>query len=247
MFPYDSALLAATPSAPQSIGEVLAGMRAMDALFLDGDGLRWFHRLYLQVTEAVAARLAGGGFANGTWLADLDVQFAGLYFDALRRQLSGQAAPGCWRALLDRRADAPVARIQFALAGVNAHINHDLPFAIVATCRRAGTAPRHGATEYADYTAVNATLNTLIDTAKAELMVRLLGDPLPAVSHLEDRLAAWSVSAAREAAWTNGEVMWGIGGDRLLASRFEGMLDGLTAVAGKTLMAPVPVALAQAG
>ncbi len=247
MFPYDSALLAATPSAPQSIGEVLAGMRAMDALFLDGDGLRWFHRLYLKVTEAVAARLAGGGFTNGTWLADLDVQFAGLYFDALRRQLSGQTAPGCWRALLDRRADAPVARIQFALAGVNAHINHDLPFAIVATCRRVGTAPRHGSTEYADYTALNATLNTLIDTAKAELMVRLLGDPLPAVSHLEDRLAAWSVSAAREAAWTNGEVMWGIGGDRLLASRFEGMLDGLTAVAGKTLMAPVPVALAQAG
>jgi Family of unknown function (DUF5995) len=246
MFSYDSALLAATPVSPQSIGDVLAGMRAMDAVFIDGDGLRWFHRLYLQVTEAVAARLAGGGFANGAWLADLDVQFAGLYFDALRRQLGGQTAPGCWRALFDHRADSPVARIQFALAGVNAHINHDLPFAVVATCGREGAAPRHGSTEYTDYTAVNSTLDSLIDTAKAELMVRLLGDPLPAVSHLEDRLAAWSVSAAREAAWTNGEVMWGIGGDRLLAGRFEAMLDGLTAVAGKTLMAPVPLVLAQA-
>ena len=177
MFSYDSALLAATPASPQSIDDVLAGMRAMDALFIEGDGLFWFHHLYLQVTEAVAARVAGGGFTNSAWLADLDVQFAGLYFDALRRQLSGAAAPGCWRALFDHRADAAVARIQFALGGVNAHINHDLPFAIVATCRRAGSAPLHGSAEYRDYTAVNSTLDSLIDTAKKELMVRLLGDP----------------------------------------------------------------------
>ena len=246
MFSYDAALLAATPASPQSIDDVLAGMRAMDALFIEGDGLFWFHHLYLQVTEAVAARVAGGGFTNSAWLADLDVQFARLYFDALRRQIGGAAAPGCWRALFDHRADAAVARIQFALGGVNAHINHDLPFAIVATCRRAGSAPLHGSAEYRDYTAVNSTLDSLIDTAKKELMVRLLGDPLPSVSLLEDRLAAWSVAAARESAWTNGEVMWVTGGDRLLAPRFEAMLDGLTAVAGKTLMAPVPIVLAQA-
>jgi hypothetical protein len=246
MFPYDSALLAAIP-VPRSIGDVLAGMRAMDALFADGDGLRWFHRLYLQVTDAVAARVAAGGFGNSAWLAGLDVRFASLYFDALRAQLSGRTAPGCWRALFDRRADAAVARIQFALAGVNAHINHDLPVAIVAACRTAGVAPRHGSPDYSDYTAVNSTLDSLIDAARKELMVRLLGDPLPAVSLLEDRLAAWSVAAAREAAWTNGEVLWGLGGNPSLAGRFDVMLDGLAAVAGKTLMVPVPMAAVQAG
>ncbi len=246
MFPYDEALLAAIP-VPQSIGDVLTGMRAMDALFADTDGLRWFHRLYLQVTEAVAERVAAGSFANSAWLAALDVQFAGLYFDALREQLSGRRAPDCWRALFDRRQDAAAARIQFALAGVNAHINHDLPVAIVAACRAAGAAPRHGSPDYMDYTAVNSTLDSLIDTARKELMVRLPGDPLPAVSHLEDRLAAWSVAAAREAAWTNGEVLWGIGEDSSLATRFVAMLDGLAAVAGKTLMVPVPMVAAQAG
>ncbi len=244
MSPYDSALLAAIPE-PHSIGEVLAGMRSMDALLADDDGLRWFHRLYLQVTEAVASRVAGGGFATAAWLAELDVQFAKLYFTALRASLSGRSAPGCWRALFDRRADAAVARIQFALAGVNAHINHDLPAAIVAACRKLGVVPRHGSAEYADYTAVNSTLDSLIEQAKQELMVRLPGDPLPPVSHLEDRLAAWSVSAARESAWTNCEVLWVLSAEPPLAARFEQTLDGLATVAGKTLLVPVPLAAVQ--
>jgi hypothetical protein len=108
-----------------------------------------------------------------------------------------------------------------------------------------GGVPRHGSGEYADYTAVNSTLDGLIETAKRELMVRLLGDPLPPVSRLEDRLAAWSVAAAREAAWTNSEVLWVLGSK--LAERFEETLDGLAAVAGKTLLVPVPVAMAQIG
>ncbi len=245
MFPHDAALLAAIPS-PRTIDEVLPGMQSMDALLTDGDGLRWFHRLYMEVTQAVAARTSSGGFTNTTWLAALDVQFANFYFAALRAYLSGGRASGCWRALFDRRADAAVARIQFALAGMNAHINHDLPLAIVATCRQTGIVPLHRSPEYADYTSVNSTLNTIIDTAKQELMVRLLGDPLPSVSHLEDRLAAWSLASAREAAWTNAEVLWGIGAVSPLASRFDDMLDGLAAVAGKTLLVPVPLAAVQA-
>jgi len=245
MSPYDAALLAVIPS-PRTIDEVLPGMQAMDALFTDGDGLRWFHRLYLEVTQAVATRTSSGGFTNSAWLAALDVQFANLYFDALRAYLSGGRASGCWSAMFDRRTDAAVARIQFALAGMNAHINHDLPLAIVATCRETSVVPRHGSPEYADYTSVNSTLNTLIDRAKQELMVRLLGDPLPPISHLEDRLAAWGLASARESAWTNAEVLWGIGAVSPLATRFEDTLDGLASLAGKTLMVPVPLAAVQA-
>jgi hypothetical protein len=49
---------------------------------MDGDGLKWFNWLYLQVTQAVEARVASGGFADPAWLAQLDVQFAHLYFSA---------------------------------------------------------------------------------------------------------------------------------------------------------------------
>jgi hypothetical protein len=244
VFPYDPALLAAIPSKPRSIPEVLAAMDTIEASLQDADGLKWFHWLYLQVTRAVETRVVSGGFASLAWLAELDVQFAGLYFNALRQNLQGQRAPGCWRSLFDRRNQVLVARIQFAMAGVNAHINHDLPIAIVNTCLATGTVPLHGSPEYLDYTAVNTTLDSLVDMAKRELRMRLLGDALPPVSHLETTLAAWNMAAAREAAWTNAEILWSLRGMPALSKRFLDGLDGLTSVAGKSLLTPGPVALA---
>ena len=241
MFPYDSALLDAVGARPRTIDDVLATMLSMEAFFTDGDGLKWFHRLYRQVTQAVKECVAAGGFSDPPWLANLDVQFASLYFEALRQWLSGERAPGCWRALFERRNQASLARIQFALAGINAHINHDLPVAIGSTCQAAGAAPQHGSHRYADYTALNTTLDSLVETAKRELMVRLLGDALPPVSHLEDAVAAWSVAAARETAWTNSEVLWGLRAAPPLSARYLDGLDGVTALAGKVLLAPVPL------
>jgi len=69
--------------------------------------------------------------------------------------------------------------------------------------------------------------------------VRLLGDALPPVSSLEDTLAAWSVAAAREAAWTNAELLWHLADTPLLADGFMDTLDGMTALASKTLLVAV--------
>jgi hypothetical protein len=246
MFAYDPEILAAVEQPPQSIPDVLANMRAIDALCIAGDGLKWFNQLYLQVTQAVEARVSAGDFGNPAWLAELDVQFATLYFNALKNSLSGQDKPGaaptpeCWQVMFDKRNQTALARIQFAFAGMNAHIDHDLAFAVVNTCKATGTQPVHGSSIYIDYTAVNSTLNTLIDTAKTELQVRLLGDALPPVSHLEDTLAAWSLSAAREAAWANAEHLWALRSFPALLDGFEDMLDGFTATIGKTLLIPVP-------
>src|SRR5205807_597823 len=117
------------------------------------------------------------------WLAELDVQFARLYFAALRDFLSGDDIPGCWYALFSCRDQVLTARIQFAMAGINAHINHDLPEAIVSTCLIRHTSPTHGSPQYADYTSINGTLDSLIEAAKKILHVRLLGEVLPPVSH----------------------------------------------------------------
>jgi hypothetical protein len=240
MFAYDPALLAALQTVPQSVADVLRTMRAIDAACTDGDGLKWFNWLYLRVTEAVEARLASGGFTDPAWLAQLDVQFARLYFGALDAALSGRPRPGCWRALFDSRNRPAVARIQFALAGVNAHINHDLCQAIVSTCRASACPPQHISTQYKDYTALNTTLDGLIDFAKQNLHVRLLGDPLPPVSRLEDTIAAWSMSAAREQAWQNSEVLWFLRDSPPLSANFTDTLDCLTTVAGKALLVAVP-------
>jgi hypothetical protein len=57
---------------------------------------------------------------------------------------------------------------------------------------------------------------------------------------LDNTLAAWSVSAAREAAWNNAELLWHLADAPLIAAAFLDTLDGLTAVASKTLLVPIP-------
>jgi hypothetical protein len=239
-FPYDPVLVSALRNSPHTVADVLETMRTIDAACVDGDGLKWFNLLYLQVTQAVAQGIAVGGFNDPAWLAELDVQFARLYFDALGASLRGAPCSSCWRAMLAVRGNTRLARIQFALAGVNAHINHDLPAAIVATCGATGTAPDRGTPQCADYTDLNATLDTLIDSAKRTLHVRLLGDQLPPVSTLEDTIAAFGVKAARDKSWTNAQVLWHLQSSPVLVSGFDDSLDGITSVVSKTLLVPVP-------
>jgi hypothetical protein len=249
MFSYDSALVAAVATAPSSVPEVVQILENIGSVCADADGLKWFNWIYLQVTEAVQARVsntgtgnsAGSGrFADPAWIAALDVEFAGYYFAAVRAALPSGSAPGCWQTVFNVRNQEAIARIQFALAGMNAHINHDLPLAIVALCQTTGIAPQHGTPQYNDFTALNSTLDSLIDVAKQELNVRLAGDALPGVSGLEDTLAAWSVSAARESAWNNAELLWHLRDAPPVSAKLVDSLDGLTCVAGKTLLVPVP-------
>jgi hypothetical protein len=246
MFLYDATILSTVQSDPQSVADVLQILQTIDGIVPREDGLKWFNWLYLQVTIAVRERIAAGGFSDPSWLEKLDVQFACLYFSALRRRLSGQSAPDCWQVVLVRRADTKLARVQFALAGINAHINHDLPAAIVKTCEISGSTPQHDSPQYTGYMALNSTLDSLVESAKQELHVRLLGDPLPPIAHLEDAIAAWNIAAARQAAWTNAEMLWAVRNIPPLTARFMDMLDGITALAGKALLVDLPAAVAGA-
>ncbi len=240
MFPYDPDLLAAVQTAPQTIADVVSIMQTIDAHCANGDGLRWFNLLYMQVTQEVEARVNAGGFLNAAWMAALDVGFAGYYFRAIQSSLGGQSTPGCWQALFSRRNQTELARIQFALAGMNAHINHDLPQAVLALCKADQIEPQHGTPQYTDFTALNSTLDGLIQQAEIDMHLRLLGDALPAVSALDDKIAAFSMSAAREAAWDNAEVLWHMGDLLPAFTAYLLSLDGLTAAASEALLIPVP-------
>lgn len=239
MFPYDPTLLAAVQTTTETIPDVVRILETIQATCADGDGLKWFNGLYLQVTLAVEARVNAGGFANPGWMAALDVKFAGFSFAALASSLAGSSTPGCWQAVFNQRNQTAIARIQFALAGMNAHINHDLPQAVLSVCQATSIPPKHASAQYNDFTALNSTLDSLIDAAKKTLHVRLLGDALPPVSNLDDTLAAWSMAAAREAAWNNAELLWHLSDAPLISSAFLDTLDGLTALASKTLLVPV--------
>ena len=163
MFSYDPTLRAAVDASPHSIGEVVQILQAIEATCADGDGLKWFNGLYLDVTRAVETRVNAGGFADPDWIAALDVEFAGFYFTALASSLSGGATPGCWQSLFSERSQPTIARIQFALAGMNAHINHDLPEAVVATCRTSNLTPAQVKPNQAALTAMRAEREVGLD------------------------------------------------------------------------------------
>jgi Family of unknown function (DUF5995) len=238
VFSYDAQLAAAAGTPPESIPGVLQLLHLIDNTCIDGDGLKWFNRLYLDVTQAVADRVATCNFLNTDLLADLDIRFASFYFKALSAALTGGSCPGCWTAVFECRNQTSLARIQFALAGMNAHINHDLPLAVVLTSRNANTPPQHGTPQYIDYTSINSNLDGLIETAKKVLDVRLLGDSLPPATFLEDLIAGWNLAAAREKAWINAEGLWN-DGSLVTALRMD-VIDGLTTVISKSLLIPVP-------
>jgi len=240
MFPYDAQIVAAVAAVPHSIDDVVSTLRSIDAVCADNDGLKWFNWLYLQVTLAVQQRVsAAGGFTDPAWIAALDVEFAGFYLGAIGAALGSGTAPGCWQAVFNVRNQPAETRIQFALAGMNAHINHDLPQAVVATCQARGFQPQHGTPQYNDYTALNSTLDAIITTAKQTLNVRLAGDSLPDVTRLENLVAAWGVAEAREIAWKNAEVLWHIQGAPAISATFLDSVDATTAVASRTLLIPV--------
>jgi hypothetical protein len=189
-------------AAPVTIDEVLKRMESIDQLLPDGDGLKWFNRLYMMVTREVDLRPPAGGWKDADWLLLLDVVFAGFYFRAVAGFLSGASAvPNSWNAMLSARFTAGIDRIQFALAGMNAHINHDLSLALLATDQEMNVEPAEGSAQHVDYEAVNGLLNTVMPSALEMLASGVLGGLAQDTGKVGRILAFWDMCSARDLAW----------------------------------------------
>jgi len=122
------------------VQDVIARLRSIDHELPTSDGAAVFNRLYLTVTEQVAAGLAEPHvFRNPVFMEQLDVTFAGLWLEAY--DAPGNAWPKAWAPLFESRQNRSLLPIQFALAGMNSHIAHDLPVAVVRTCQNLGASP----------------------------------------------------------------------------------------------------------
>jgi hypothetical protein len=118
----------------QSIPDLVERMEAdLARLTKDGDTRRYFHATYLRTTRAVAEEIDRGGFADGAWLERWDLAFADLYLDALAADLSGEPVSRPWRIAFDTARERPdLPPLRHVLLGMNAHINYDLPQALIA-------------------------------------------------------------------------------------------------------------------
>ncbi len=154
-----------------------------------------------------------------------------------RRRAPPAAAPLAWRPLLDQRGNSGIEPIQFALAGMTAHINHALPLAVVSTCALA-TAPETGA-HLSDYQKVDQ----LLDAAEQSVRQAFESTPELAVDRrlcaVNNLIADWTINSARDLAWNNCLLLWAVRDDPIGRTLVAGTLSASAALASRLLLAAI--------
>ncbi len=206
------------------IDEVVAKLKSIDDALPHDDGVAYFNRLYLSTTTAIRERAERRQFENPAFMEQLDVAFANLYFEAYNADISGEQCPAAWRPLFKHRRRVHTDALQFALAGMNAHIAHDLPVAIVTACQRSDQRPHEGTPLSRDYQRINEILREVELLVKDWFLTGAVARLDALCGKLDDAFAMWSMSAAREISWHNAQVMWGLRHNARLYRDYERLL-----------------------
>ena len=236
---------------PSTVPEVLDRLRAIDGDLRPDDGVAVFNRVYLTVTERVLDRLGadgpgsdgpggGGSFRDPAFMAALDVAFARLWLSAYDASESRDRVPSAWAPLFEARSTSGLLPIQYALAGMNAHIEHDLPLAVVETCLARGATP-HQRSVRADYESVNdilATVEAEIRRSFLTSLERQVDDEIGPVVHL---VSSWNIDKARDLAWVNVEALWATRNLGPLHTRYVSALGHTVGMGSRLLLTPVAV------
>jgi hypothetical protein len=203
-------------------------------------GINQFSDLYLTITQGIWHHIQTGGFfADGQYLARLDVVFANRYFDALRAWAGGERAPQAWQVLFETPDDGEVTAIQLAGAGVNAHINFDLAVATVDTGREMGDAELDLRKE--DYARVNDVFAERMESLLRELLEARAAEGgeserLSALGRLMTRI----VATARHFAWEDAEELWPLPRRSGAWTAKEEQMDAVAYLVGRSLLIDLP-------
>lgn len=163
-------------------------------------------------------------------MAALTTTFADLYLHAARDRRS---APGCWRASWAVAGARDLLIAQHLLLGINAHVNHDLPQTLVAEADRTGDL----ASLRSDFDAIN----DLLATSYEQVATRLDGVARwtsTAAALGGTRLFRFSLTAARDQAWTAAEQLWPL--DTAGRAAYVRELDRLVGVLAYLVTRPAP-------
>jgi hypothetical protein len=229
----------------ESISEVLDRLAAVHqraaetSLRGPDDGIAAFTRLYLGITEGVERLLDDGRSDAPAFLARLQLELAERYFAALRRYaVDALSTPRAWRVLFDQRINPGVPPAAFAVAGVNAHLNHDLAGALVSTWEH--ITPDDGtpdSPQYRDYCQLNEVFETAMDPLRDELGAPLRPGPHGMIwdetaAHLTDLVIRFT----RDLAWDEAREVWTDGADELRRRASEAKLDAIAGFLGSRLL-----------
>ena len=190
---------------PESLAEVLVAMQArLDAMGPSHEPLRAFLDTYRRTTIAVQSAIDSRRFEDPTWVEDWDVAFAQLYLNALDAELSGTPdVPRPWRLAFD--APPTLQPLRYVLLGINAHINFDLPQALLAVIPDSDFAdPRTLNRRQADHERIDAVLSARVADEDNELESTSHVTLLDRVLRPANRLASRRfLREARRKVWHN--------------------------------------------
>src|SRR5262249_40940958 len=115
------------------IDDVIERMAVLaEELRRDGDSRLAFHATYLRTTRAVAEALRAGAFEDTDGVARGAVAFAQLSLAPLAAARRGARVPEPWAVAFGTAAAKPhLPAVRHVLLGMNAHINYDLPQALL--------------------------------------------------------------------------------------------------------------------
>ncbi len=228
------------------IDELIRRMATLlEPLQAEGDQRQYFHATYQRTTIAVAEELKRGGFADPEWVERWDVAFADLYLDALEVALAGREPTRPWVIAFGAPADLPALR--HVLLGMNAHINFDLPQALVAVITdEQFDDPALLARREADHKAIDTVLAARVAAEDDELtQISSPGTLLDRLLRPFNRLGTQRfLREAREKVWANAIALSQArrrGPDAYAAVLAQ--LEELSAAKVAALLAPGPVLL----
>lgn len=143
----------------------------MEGLRLEQEYLREFLGTYQRTTFAVGKAVDDDYFEDPGWVERWDVVFAELYLDALDTHLSGGAPSRPWRLAFEAPPGLP--GLRHVLLGINAHVNYDLPQALLAVISDAEfTDSSLMARRRRDHERIDSILAGRVAAEDAELSVR---------------------------------------------------------------------------
>ena len=207
------------------LDDTVADLRAIALGATDATG--YFPALYARVTTEIARSVASGAFEDGERMTRFATTFSSYYVRAFHREIP---RPRCWQATWDVAGDGRLLIVQHLLLGINAHVNHDLPMAVVDV-----DAP------HADFLAVNAVLASTYDVVLHDLD-RVSRWTNEAARLGGGRLFNFSLRIARDQAWAASRRLLPL--DAAGRQRYEGELDELVSVLAYLVTQPTfPVSL----
>lgn len=165
-----------------------------------GSPLVFFPAVYRVTTARVRAGIQNGSFVDGARMERLATTFANRYLAALDAAAAGGGVgpARAWQVTFAAATRQHTMMLQHVLLGMNAHINFDLPLAVLAAANGGKIADLEQ-----DFQAINSILASLLEPVQAVIdrFSPLLNILDQVGGRSDEELVTFSINTARDESW----------------------------------------------